>query len=116
MSVLGIFFELKKKQLMAIKNNALVLFIGLITFSCQEKIVETPCPESKDYGLITVMPESMDFIPKSYKDSEKLVFKNSEGEEIIFYPVNEGVKSVLGLFKKYCYPLISLPYKNHTLA
>lgn len=79
---------------MAIKNNALVLFIGLITFSCQEKIVETPCPESKDYGLITVMPESMDFIPKSYKDSEKLVFKNSEGEEIVFYPVNEGVKSI----------------------
>ena len=79
---------------MAVKNNALVVFIGLIIFSCQEKIVETPCPESKDYGLITVMPESMDFIPKSYKDSEKLVFKNLEGEEITFYPVNEGVQSI----------------------
>jgi len=45
------------------------------------------CPEEIDHGLVALSETSLALIPDGYVEGEKLIYKNEQGEELIFRPV-----------------------------
>lgn len=51
------------------------------------------CLTVNDYGLLEITDESLTFLPHNYQSEEKLIFKNSSGTEIIFYPQHDSIRT-----------------------
>jgi thiol-disulfide isomerase/thioredoxin len=67
------------------RSSALYLLLFSL-FACSKEPKQKPCPPSQEYGLVRLTEESLAYIPDSYKNNEKLIFKNAEGELLTFYP------------------------------
>lgn len=74
-------------------QHSLSFFLLLLAISaCTKEPQQKPCPDSKDYGLIALSEEALAYIPESYRNNEKLIFKNTAGEEITFFPLSDTIQ------------------------
>ena len=81
-------------------NTQYTLFLCLLLIfvsTCSKESAHKPCPASQDYGLVKLTDEALAFIPDSYRNNEKLIFKNAEGQTFAFFPTQDTINRATGI-------------------